>query len=176
MLYHLVTFSPTVDGIAYYDGHGFSRLKESGARYENAIAINASKDVSESHAGIEVIPLPISWSRRQAEQFMGKTIAERMDLLKKWQKIGTRNPHKAKKGARAKSKKKTPGVSVQRKYLARIKPPNGARTATYFWSISDARAKNYATGLLLNRYPKGSKCVSLKATAQTRRVKKKLKT
>lgn len=176
MKYHLVTFSQTVDGIAYFDGVGFSRLKENGRKYPDVIAIVAGMDVSDNHSNIEVIPLPIAWSRAQSTEFMQATIGRRMELLKKWQRSPTGNPHKGKKwgGRPGTAKKKAPGVSIQHKYLAKLQRPGKRAVTTEFWSTSDARAKNYATGLLLRKNP-GAKCVSLMQTAQTRRVKKKVK-
>ncbi len=174
MKYHLVTFSSMVDGVAYFDGANFSRVKENGRKYPDMIAINAAWDVSVTHDNAEVIPLPIAWSRAQSTEFMRATIARRQELLKRWQKYPAANPHKVKKTARAKAKKKTPGVSIQHKYVAKLKRPRKRAVATTFWSTSDARAKNYATGLLLRKNP-GAKCVSLMRTAQTRRVKKKVK-
>lgn len=176
MKYHLVTFSPTTRSIAYFDGVEFARLKESGRKYPDMIAINACKDVSENHNNIEVIPLPIAWSRAQSWEFMEASIARRQELLKRWQKIPSSNPHKGKKTARSASRKKTPGTAIQHKYTARIKLPHHKNAvATEFWSTSDARALAYANGLMLKKMPKGAKCIGLKQTAQTRRVKKKAK-
>ena len=170
MKYHLVTFSPTVNGIAYYDGSGFSRLKESASKYADVIAMNMAEHVSSTHSGIDVMPLPIAWSREKAEKFMRADPPERSSLLKQWEKA----PTAADLRRQANPKKKTPGVSIQHKYVAKLKRPGKRAVTTEFWSTSDARAKNYATGLLLRKNP-GAKCVSLKQTAQTRRVKKKVK-
>lgn len=178
MKYHLVTYSPTVSGIAYYDGSGFSRLKENGAKYRDVIAVNMANHVSETHSGFEIMPLPISWPRGKAERFMRADYVGRTALLKQWEKAPTaadlRRQANPPKKPRGNAKKKTPGGPLQHKYVAKLKQPGKRAVTTEFWSASNARAKNYATGLLLQKNP-GAKCVSLMQTAQTRRVKKKVK-